>query len=283
MAVPPCYADIGKSAKDLFSKGFNYGGHKLEFKSQTASGPKFTTCLKNNTDTGKSDGHLETEYKVADRGLTFKEKWSTDNTLTTDLTIEDEFVKGLKIVFDTEFKPHTGYKHAKLKTSYKQEYIHANCDIDLDFAGPIVHGAAVTGYKGWIAGYQMSFDTAKSKLTKNNFAVGHVAGDYALSTTVNDGNVIAASYSHKLSPTLEAAAQISLTTVTNAVTVGLAGKYALDKETVVRAKVNDAGQVGLSYQQDLKKGITLNLSTLIEATNLNGGGHKIGLGLDLAA
>jgi len=283
MAVPPCYGDIGKGAKDLFNKGFNYGGHKLEFKSKTANGAKFTTNLKNSTDSGKSDGFLETEYKVADRGLTFKEKWSTDNTLVTDLTIEDEFVKGLKLTFDTEFKPHTGYKHAKLKTSYKQEYIHANCDIDLDFAGPIVHGAAVVGYKGWIAGYQMSFDTAKSKLAKNNFAVGHIGADYALSTTINDGNVFAGSYSHKVSPSLEAAAQISLTSSTNAVTVGLAGKYALDSDTTIRGKINDNGQIGLSYEQDLRKGITLNLSTLIEGSNLNGGGHKVGLGIDLAA
>jgi len=283
MAVPPGYADIGKGAKDLFNKGFNYGGHKLEFKSQTANGSKFTTNLTNNVDSGKSDGFLETEYKVADRGLTFKEKWSTDNTLTTDLTVEDEFLKGLKIVFNSEFKPHTGYKHAKLKTGYKQEYINANCDIDLDFAGPVVHGAAVVGYKGWIAGYQMSFQTAKSKLTKNNFAIGNVGSDYALSATINDGSVITGSYSHKLSPVLEAAAQLSLTTGTNAVTVGLAGKYALDSDTIVRGKVNDKGQIGVSYQQDLRKGITLNLSALIEGQNFNAGGHKIGLGVDLAA
>merc|ERR1712142_1103162 len=206
----------------------------------------------------------------------------TDNTLVTDLTIEDEFVKGLKLTFDTEFKPQTGYKHAKLKTAYKQEYIHANCDIDLDFAGPIVHGAAV-GYNGWIAGYQMSFGTAKSKLAKNNFAVGHIGSDSAISTTINDGNVITGSYSHKLSPSLEAAAQISLTSSTNVVTVGLAGKYALDSATIVRGKISDNGQIGLSYQQDLRAGITLNLSTLIEGSNLNGGGHKVGLGVDLEA
>jgi len=36
-------------------------------------------------------------------------------------------------------------------------------------------------YKGWLAGYQMAFDTSKSKLTSNNFAVGYNGGDFILS------------------------------------------------------------------------------------------------------
>ena len=37
-------------------------------------------------------------------------------------------------------------KSGKIKTSYKQEYINLNCDVDFDFAGPTIHGAAVAGY-----------------------------------------------------------------------------------------------------------------------------------------
>jgi len=283
MAVPPSYADIGKSAKDLFNKGFDYGVHKVEFKSKTANGTKFTTNLKNNNDSGLSDGSIESEYKLPDRGVTIKHKWSKDNAFATDVTVEDEFIKGLKLTLDTVIKPPTEYKHSTLKTSYKQEYIHANCDIDLKTAGPIINGAAVVGYNGWIAGYQTSFDTAKSKLTKNNFAIGYLGPDYTLSTTINDGNVFAGSYSHKISPSLEAAAQISLTSSTNAVTVGLAGKYVIDDAALIRGKINDNGQIGLSYQQDLVKGVTLNLSSLIEGSALNAGGHKVGVGITLAA
>jgi len=41
-------------------------------------------------------------------GLTFLEKWNTDNTLGTEITIEDQLVKGLKLSFDTHFAPQTG-------------------------------------------------------------------------------------------------------------------------------------------------------------------------------
>jgi len=39
-------------------------------------------------------------------------------------------------------------------------------------------------YNGWLGGYQMSFDTSKSKLSKSNFAVGYSTGDFTLHTNV---------------------------------------------------------------------------------------------------
>ncbi|TNN66824.1 Voltage-dependent anion-selective channel protein 2 [Liparis tanakae] len=38
MAVPPSYADLGKSAKDIFNKGFGYGVLKLDVKTKSQSG-----------------------------------------------------------------------------------------------------------------------------------------------------------------------------------------------------------------------------------------------------
>lgn len=53
---------------------------------------EFATSGSNNTDTGKSGGHLETKYKVSDLGLNFNQKWNTDNTLTTEITMEDQVI-----------------------------------------------------------------------------------------------------------------------------------------------------------------------------------------------
>lgn len=76
-------------------------------------------------------------------------------------------------------------KSGKVKTAYKREYVNLGCDVDFDFAGPTIHGAAVVGYEGWLAGYQMTFDTAKSKMTQNNFAIGYKTGDFQLHTNVS--------------------------------------------------------------------------------------------------
>lgn len=75
-------------------------------------------------------------------------------------------------------------KSAKLKTAYKRDFVNVGCDLDFDMAGPTIHAAAVLGYEGWLAGYQLAFDTAKSKLTQNNFALGYKAGDFQLHTNV---------------------------------------------------------------------------------------------------
>ena len=39
-------------------------------------------------------------------------------------------------------------------------------------------------HSGWLAGYQMTFDTAKSKLTQNNFAVGFTKDDFVIHAAV---------------------------------------------------------------------------------------------------
>jgi hypothetical protein len=43
-------------------------------------------------------GNLETKYKVKDLGLTFTEKWNTDNTLNTTVDIQDKLMPGLKVI-----------------------------------------------------------------------------------------------------------------------------------------------------------------------------------------
>ncbi|XP_028271138.1 voltage-dependent anion-selective channel protein 3 isoform X3 [Parambassis ranga] len=284
MAVPPAYSDLGKSAKDIFNKGFGYGVLKLDVKTKSQSGVmEFATSGSNNTDTGKSGGHLETKYKVNELGLSFNQKWNTDNTLTTEITIEDQLAKGLKLGLDTSFVPNTGKKSAKLKTGYKRDFVNVGCDLDFDMAGPTVHGAAVLGYEGWLAGYQLAFDTAKSKLTQNNFALGYKAGDFQLHTSVNDGTEFGGSIYQKVNGNLETAVNLAWTAGSNNTRFGVGAKYQLDKDASLSAKVNNACLVGVGYTQTLRPGVKLTLSALIDGKNVNGGGHKVGMGFELEA
>ncbi|CAJ1067314.1 hypothetical protein PFLUV_G00222550 [Xyrichtys novacula] len=283
MAVPPCYADLGKSAKDIFNKGYGFGLVKLDVKTKSASGVEFKTAGSSNTDTSKVAGSLETKYKRPEYGLTFTEKWNTDNTLGTEITIEDQIAKGLKLTFDTTFSPNTGKKSGKVKTAYKREYVNLGCDVDFDFAGPTIHGAAVVGYEGWLAGYQMSFDTAKSKMTQNNFAIGYKTGDFQLHTNVNDGAEFGGSIYQKVSDKLETAVNLAWTAGSNSTRFGIAAKYQLDKDASVSAKVNNNSLIGVGYTQTLRQGVKLTLSGLVDGKNINAGGHKLGLGLELEA
>lgn len=182
--APPSYSDLGKQSRDLFGKGYHFGLWKLDVKTKTNSGVEFTTAGHSNQDSGKVFGSLETKYKVKEYGLTFNEKWNTDNTLTTEVALQDKLVEGLKLSLDCSFAPQSGNKSGRVKAEYTHDYVHLNSDVNLDLAGPLVNASAVFGYQGWLAGYQVAFDTQKSKITANNFALGFTANDFVLHTNV---------------------------------------------------------------------------------------------------
>uniref|UniRef100_W5LLE5 Non-selective voltage-gated ion channel VDAC3 n=1 Tax=Astyanax mexicanus TaxID=7994 RepID=W5LLE5_ASTMX len=201
MAVPPVYSDLGKPAKDIFSKGYGFGIVKLDLKTKSQNGV---------------------------------------------------LAQGLKVSLDTSFVPNTGKKSGKLKSGYKRDYVNVSCDVDLE--GPVVHSAAVLGYEGWLAGYQMAFDTAKNKLIQNNFALGYKTGDFQLHTNVNDGTEFGGSVYHKVNDQLETAVTLAWTAGSNNTRFGVAAKYQLDPDASLSAKVNNASLIGVGYTQSLRPG-----------------------------
>jgi len=281
--APPTYGDLGKSARDVFGKGYHFSILKLDVKTKTETGVEFSSGGSSNTDSGKVSGSLETKYKVKEYGLTLTEKWSTDNQLATTLELADKPLAGAKLTFDSTFEPQTGAKTGKIKTEYKQDSISVQADVDLNLAGPLVNASTVVGHQGWLLGYQMAFDTSKSQLTKNNFAVGYTTGDFSMHTNVNDGQVFGGSVHQKVNKDLETAVNLGWTAAKNETSFGIGCKYALEKDAWVRAKINNSSQVGLGYQQKLREGVTLFLSTLIDGKNFQQGGHKVGLALELEA
>nr|CAD7571221.1 unnamed protein product [Timema californicum] len=280
---PPSYPDLGKNARDVFGKGYHFGLLKLDLKTKTKSNVEFSSGGVSNQDSGKVFGSLETKYRVKEYGLTFSEKWNTDNTLATEIAIQDQIAQGLKLSFDTTFAPQTGSKTGRIKSAFQNESVALNCDVDLNLSGPIVQASAVLGYNGWLAGYQSKFDSQRSKITQNNVALGYSTGDFILHTNVNDGQEFGGSIYQRVSPKLETGIQLAWTAGSNDTRFGIGAKYDLDKDAAVRAKVNNASQIGLGYQQKLREGITLTLSALIDGKNFNQGGHKIGVALELEA
>jgi len=278
--APPCYADLGKAARDVLGKGYHLNTWKLEAKTTTSAGLKFKTTGVHNTDNGKVLGVLESEYACKDYGLKMVEKWSTDNVLSMETSVENQGLEGLKLTLDGSFNPSSGNKRGQLKTSYKNDYLNTNLDVDSS-GGPTIRGAVVGGYKGWMAGYQMAFDLAKSQLTSNNFAVGLNGSDFALHAAVNDGQDFSGTVHHKVSRDLESGVTLGWSAGSNATTFNFGSKYSVSDDTSVRMKVSNQSLIGLSLQQKLKDGLTLTMSALVDAKNFSAGGHRVGLGIEL--
>uniref|UniRef100_A0A8I5ZYN2 Non-selective voltage-gated ion channel VDAC2 n=1 Tax=Rattus norvegicus TaxID=10116 RepID=A0A8I5ZYN2_RAT len=270
MCIPPPYADLGKAARDIFNKGFGLGLVKLDVKTMSCSGGEFSISGSSNTDTGKVSGTLETKYKWCGYALTFTEKWNTNNTLGTEIAIENQICQGLKLTFDTMFSPNTGKKSGKIKSAYKRECINLGYDVDFDFDF------------GWLAGYQMTFDSAKSKLTRNNFAVCYRTGDFQLHTNVNNGTEFGGSiYQKVLCEDFDTSVNLAWTSGTNCTRFDIIAKYQLDPTASISAKVNNSSLIGVGYAQTLRPGVKLTPSALVYGKSFNAGGHKLGLDLEL--
>jgi len=280
--APPTYGDLGKASRDVFSKGYTFGMLKLDVKTKTSSGVEFSTGGVSNQETGKVFANFETKYKLKEYGVTFTEKWNTDNVLVTEVAAQD-FMKGVKVSLDTSFKPQTGDKSLKAKTEFKNQTLAANADLDFKAGAPTINASVVLGYQGWLAGYNTKFDSQKSKIVGNNFSLGYAVGDLVFHTSVDNGQEFGGSVYHKVNPNLETAVNLAWSAGNNDTRFGIGCKYNLDHDTAVRAKVNNNSQIGLSYEQKLREGVTACFSTLIDGKNFNEGGHKVGFSLNLEA
>jgi len=279
--APPQYADLGKAAKDLFDKGYNYGFAKVELKTKAASGMELTTKGSSANDTGKISGVLETRYSRPKYGLTMTEKWTTDNQLSTEVGIQDQIATGLRTTLCTSFSPNTGKKSGALKNCYLNDHVTANLDTDFELSGPMLQGAAVLGYDNWVAGYNFGFDTAKSSLTKNNLAIGYSNNDVQTLIKVNDGSEFTGSLYQKVNADLSIACSIAWRAGENNTNFAVASKLNLNGgESSISTKLGNNGMIGCSYSHALKPGVKITLSSLVDGKNLNNGGHKMGVGLE---
>uniref|UniRef100_A0A8C2HCU8 Non-selective voltage-gated ion channel VDAC1 n=1 Tax=Cyprinus carpio TaxID=7962 RepID=A0A8C2HCU8_CYPCA len=242
MAVPPTYVDLGKSARDIFTKGYGFGLIKLDLKTRSENGLVSSQWI-----------------SVIDV-----------NNLSSDAPLASLLTSHSK-------------KSGKIKSGFQREHINLGCDVDYDINGTAVHGAVVVGFEGWLAGYQMTFEAGRNRVTQSNFAVGYKSDEFQLHTNVNDGTEFGGSIYQKVNDNLETAVNLAWTAGNSNTRFGIAAKYQIDADASFSAKVNNSSLVGLGYTQTLKPGIKLTLSALLDGKNINAGGHKLGLGLEFEA
>jgi len=282
--APPVYGDLGKAARDVFTKGYNFGLFKIDCKSKTSGGLEINSGGHHKFDDGKVFASLDTKYKVPDYGLTFTEKWTTANVLTTEVACADKLTPGLNVSLEASFAPDSGKRSGKLKGTYKITNATVETAVDAGDDSPTKATASmVLGYQGWLGGYQVGYDVNENKVNKNNFAMGYCAGDFQLHTSVENGETFSASLYQRVSNRLESGVQLAWTSgAEDSTKFGVGCRYLLDPCTSLRAKVSNASELGFGFEQKLRDGVTLTLSTFIDGKNFKAGGHQVGLALELS-
>ncbi|KAI5455321.1 hypothetical protein QFC20_004644 [Naganishia adeliensis] len=280
--VPPSWKDLGKSASDLLLKDYPIHGTSLEVK--TSSYP--TTFKVAGTRDAKSAaiaGDIEGKYVDFKNGITFTQAWTTTNLLRTQVELENQIAKGLKLDLATTLNPAKAQKSAIVTAIYKQPSLHTRATVDM-FKGPTFTSDVVLGRDGALVGAEATYDVLAGAITRYAGAIGYSAPDYAV-TIHGLGNLstFSASYYHKVSKDVEAGAKAVYDTksTTGGVALEVGSKVYLDNTAAVKLKVNNAGILAASYTQALRPGVKATFGLALDTQRLNdatagAAAHKVG-------
>ena len=79
--------------------------------------------------------------------MTVTKKWNTDNVVSSELSVEDKLLAGLKLTLDSTYAVSSGSKSGVVKAAFKKDHINIGLDANLAKA-PLINGSAVVGYQG---------------------------------------------------------------------------------------------------------------------------------------
>ena len=224
--------DLGKSSNDLLGKDYHFSGTSLEVKTSTPSNVTFKVEGSRDSKTSHVTGNLEGKYSDKVHGLTITQAWTTHNALRTQIELENQIAKGLKLDTTTTLHPDKSTKSVNLGAAYKQPGLHARAVLDvfkvrscdssrpsmmpfhfmlnasLYMKGPTFTADTVLGRDGFLVGAEASYNVTEARVTKYSAAVGFSAPEYAVTLHgLSNLSTFAASYYHRVSPDVEAGAK----------------------------------------------------------------------------
>ncbi|CAM6092879.1 unnamed protein product [Calypogeia fissa] len=270
---PGFYHDIGKKAKDLIHKDYNYD-HKFTVTTATSAGLDFVT-----TGTKKGEGFaadINTKFKR--NNISADVKVDTKSNILATVTV-DEIAPGAKSIFSFTIPDH---KSGKVEVQYALDNVGITGSIGLT-PNPLVHFTAAIGSDGVVMGGELSYDTASGTLTKYNAAIGFNKPDFSTSVQLLEkGDVVKASYIHLVNAESRAqvASEIAHKFSKNENTFTVGGSYGLDPLTTVKGRLNNHGRLAGLLQHEWRPKSLVTLSGEVDTKALDKSA-KIGLALAL--
>jgi hypothetical protein len=284
--APPCFGDLGKDARDLFSKGFHNGLVKLDVKTVADNKVEFKLSGTHTQSSSKSDGSLEAKMKFKEQGLSITETWDTKNQLGAKVELEDKLLKGFKLTLDSKFDVADYKRSATMKTNYKNDFVNFNTSHGLKLAAPVITASTVFGcphekYEAFLLGGELKFDTGKRALLNSHLVLGYSQEQLKVHAHVKDLSQFNGTIYHKVRPDTELGVDIEWTKGIAACNYALAVKHKVDKHSYGSIVVDNTSLVKLACTNTVRPGVKLTLSSGIVGNALSGGDHKVGLGLDV--
>lgn len=111
-------------------------------KTNTPSGVTFKAAGTRDTRSEAIVGDIEAKWADRKHGLTVTQTWTTANILRSQVELENQIAKGLKLDVNTSLTPDKGAKSALLNAVYKQSGFHTRAVLDV-FKVPSCWGTEV--------------------------------------------------------------------------------------------------------------------------------------------
>ncbi|KAM0790318.1 hypothetical protein ACM66B_003204 [Microbotryomycetes sp. NB124-2] len=292
--TPPSWKDVGKSASDLLGKDYPLQGNQLEVKTRAPNNVAFKVAGTRDAKSNLIFGDIEGKYVDPKNGVTFTQTWTTSNVLKTQVELENQIAKGLKLDLQGSLFPATKDRAAQVTAIYKQPSLHTRALLDV-FKGPTFTADAVVGRDGFLLGAESSYSVPSGAITRYAVAAGYAAPSYTVTLHgLANLSVFSASYYHKVNKDVEAGAKAiwdSKSTASSAVGLEVGTKAYLDNTAFVKAKINNAGVLVLGYTQALRPGVKASFGVALDTQKLSevsaaGTGvsaHKVGTSLTFEA
>ncbi|KAJ8439572.1 hypothetical protein Cgig2_024159 [Carnegiea gigantea] len=268
---PSPYSDIGKRARDLLTKDYNFD-HKFTLSVPNSAGMGLTA-------TGiKKDhifiGDISTQYRSGN--TTVDVKVDTHSNVSTKVTL-DEALPGIKTALSFNVPDQ---KSGKLDVHYHNPHAAMNSSIGLN-PTPVLDVNASIGNENVSLGGEVGFDTASASFTKYNAGITFNRPDFFAALILMDkGQTLKASYFHTVNPSTAVAAEMThrFSNYENQFTIG--SSHAIDPITSVKTRFSDNGKVGMLYQREWRPKSLITFSSEYD-TKATDSAAKFGIALAL--
>ncbi|KAL5549112.1 hypothetical protein UlMin_004343 [Ulmus minor] len=270
---PALFSDIGKKAKDLLTKDYNFN-QKFSLSVVGATGLGLTaTGLKRDQ---IFIGDINTLYKSGNTLVDVKV--DTYSNVTTKVTVTDVLPR-TKAAFSFRIPDN---KSGKLDVQYLHPHAAIDSSIGLN-PNPLLELSAAIGSKELSLGGEVGFDTASASFTKYNAGISLNKPDFSAALLLADkGQTLKASYIHYVDSvngtTVAAELTHRFSSYQNNFTIG--SSHSVDPFTVVKTRFSDEGKVAMLCQREWRPKSLVTFSAEYDSKAISAA-PKLGLALAL--
>jgi len=275
-ACPPVkFSDLNKKYKDLSSDDFGFGAYKLTLKAKTEKGVNIKAEESVKAADSTVSTLLEVKYTHSSHGLTVKESIDTKSAITTEVGLDCLLIKGVK---HTVTKVCNNGGTATQNWKLKSEYANAKFNTEAVFNGAELTSSTVVKVPHVNFGVSATLDVAGKAIKSHTLATSIVKCPTTFFASVTNLSDVTASVFHTHQKH-QAGVEVTYKVGSGENNFNVACKTDLNADSFVKATINKKLLLGLAYTSKVASGVSLTLSSQVNAANLSTDSHSLGAAL----